>query len=260
MIRTWICPALCGCELDIDAEWSSDAVMVGGRPVMHQHPRTGTIQAVTIAAVCAEHEHFCTDALPADPYDGSPGYLQLTTQTNLRRLRRYLSDEEAAHEKGVQFEAEEYLDDDGVTLLKAAHPYVEVLDPDAPAPRDPATLTKAERLYVCLWCCQGQVWRPDTCGCVIYQTYDRRDPNAKTQCCKHHHHTQKCRHHRNDTDDHAQAVAENRAKNEDVGVLLAKYPDLTHDDIVWSFDARRRLTVSAPTKGTVLARGIVKPQ
>ena len=45
------------------------------RLVSFQHPIPKTIRGVKISTVCAAHDHFRTDTLPADPYGGAPGYL-----------------------------------------------------------------------------------------------------------------------------------------------------------------------------------------
>ena len=224
---TWVCPSLCGCKLDITAQWTEVTSAES-----YRHPIPGTVTGVAIRTVCATHDSFRTDPLATDPYDGRPGYIQVTTQANLRRVRRYLSDVEAADPEGVLFEIV-----DGVKV-----PYREILPPGV---RDPMTVTEAERVYIHLSRYAGQRWRPDTCGCVMYQVVDQF--TGKVVAVPHAQYTRKCKHHRNDDDTHTQAVAENRAKNEDVAAMLALHPTLTADEVVWSFDASRRLLVSAPS-------------
>ena len=69
----WVCPALCGCRLSLDADWVKQPEP--GGDISYQHPIPKTIRTLSIEGVCAAHDHFRTDALPADPYGGSPGYL-----------------------------------------------------------------------------------------------------------------------------------------------------------------------------------------
>ena len=76
--RIWICPALCGCELRIHAEWvDPTATQEDNRLVSHRHPIPGTVRSVEIQSVCTAHDALRTAALPEDPYFGSPGYLRI---------------------------------------------------------------------------------------------------------------------------------------------------------------------------------------
>ena len=73
----WICPKLCGCELEIDADWVKEPLQEGGRSVSYQHPIPFTIRGIEIINVCIDHQSFRTDPLPLDPYNGCTGYIQL---------------------------------------------------------------------------------------------------------------------------------------------------------------------------------------
>ena len=83
--RTWICPALCGCELHITANWSSVAE-AGGRS--YQHPAPGSLTTLAITAVCAVHDHFRTDPPIVDQTYGGEmaGYLLRSAVTETEKL------------------------------------------------------------------------------------------------------------------------------------------------------------------------------
>lgn len=84
--RIWVCPALCGCELEITAEWVKEAEEVDGRRLSYQHPKGGSIETISIAKVCAQHERHKSEPLPPDPYFGSTGYIPLKGQQIQRRV------------------------------------------------------------------------------------------------------------------------------------------------------------------------------
>lgn len=91
MNAIWKCPALCGCELSITANWATPPVLEDGRRVSYQHPIPRTITNIAIEAVCAEHDALRTAPFPADPYFGSPGYLPIPeTPTEAERLYIHL--------------------------------------------------------------------------------------------------------------------------------------------------------------------------
>lgn len=71
--RNWVCPALCGCELSIVAEWSSELTSDGK---MYQHPKGGTITDIQIVNVCAD-DNSLTKGIENDPYGGRPGYMKI---------------------------------------------------------------------------------------------------------------------------------------------------------------------------------------
>ena len=91
----WLCPALCGCEVAIEADWVRPPKQIAGRAISYAHPIPGSVRALGAHAVCAAHAHFRTDPLPADPYGGSPGYLAVPaapgpTEKLYIRLFRYV--------------------------------------------------------------------------------------------------------------------------------------------------------------------------
>lgn len=83
----WICPALCGCEIRIHADWAHDSVEENGETVQHAFPKEGTITDIQLVNACSFHDHYLTDPLPADPYQGCPGYFKLTgTESPVEKL------------------------------------------------------------------------------------------------------------------------------------------------------------------------------
>lgn len=75
--RLWICPALCGCKLNITAEWASDPIDGGdGQNIMYQHPKGFSITDLEIVTVCPEHAPL-QNTISDDPYGGRPGYIKL---------------------------------------------------------------------------------------------------------------------------------------------------------------------------------------
>ena len=79
----WHCPAMCGCALAITARWPQ--APVGG--VSYQHPVPRTITRVEIVNVCAAHDSLRTGPLPADPYYGARGYMDVpASPTEAERL------------------------------------------------------------------------------------------------------------------------------------------------------------------------------
>lgn len=93
MIHTtaiWICPALCGCEIRMTANWATDPTEDTGRRVSYQHPRPFSITAMAIEHVCAAHDHLRTEPLSADPYGGRPGYIRLPLADPTEAQRLYI--------------------------------------------------------------------------------------------------------------------------------------------------------------------------
>ena len=180
--RIWICPALCGCEIELVADWSEpityDAL---GRSVSYRHPIGYTITNLTIINVCAAHDSYKTDPLPKDPYGGAPGYMSI-----------------------------------------------------------PVNPTEAEALYIRLYQYSGGTWKPDTCGCTIYQCSNRFLDDSKH--LEHSIHTKRCKFHSNDID-HSVVIKENSDKELIKQQIKDDY-GLTDDDIKWSFEDDRSLTLN----------------
>jgi hypothetical protein len=86
-----------------------------------------------------------------------------------------------------------------------------------------------------------QRWRPDTCDCVLIETWDDANPEAEhvwqasEMVCPAHlalgllptaaH--------------HAFVLAENRRKNRGLALVLARHTGLTFDNVTWALDAAR---------------------
>lgn len=84
----FVCPALCGCQLIIDGRWVHDPdpnERIDGLPVYHGFPArlvgTGktSIRSLEIRQCCLTHAPWQTEPLPANPYGGAPGYLDVPT-------------------------------------------------------------------------------------------------------------------------------------------------------------------------------------
>ncbi len=78
-----------------------------------------------------------------------------------------------------------------------ADPYFGALGYIRPIPANP---TEGERLYIHLYRYTGQVLKPDTCDCRLYQHADRATRTLAVPK-RHHKHSRKCQHHLTDTDD-----------------------------------------------------------
>lgn len=71
--RTWVCPKLCGCEINITAEWATD--LINGK--MYQHPKPHSITALEIVNTCPAHEVDKTEPIVQEEYDNNPKYIEL---------------------------------------------------------------------------------------------------------------------------------------------------------------------------------------
>ena len=87
---TWVCPKMCGCEININADWSNDPVDYNGASSSFQHPIPYTITEMSIKNVCAEHASLTTAELPADPYNGCPGYIKLPIDNPTEAQKLYI--------------------------------------------------------------------------------------------------------------------------------------------------------------------------
>lgn len=90
--RIWICPALCGCEIRLTADWVKDVADDdgSGRAVSYQHPVPFTARTAEIVATCPTHDPLRATPLPADPYGGCPGYVRLPLPTPTEALVLYV--------------------------------------------------------------------------------------------------------------------------------------------------------------------------
>jgi hypothetical protein len=200
--RIFICPALCGCELRMEATWVDDQAArdAQNRAVSYRNPVPGTIFSIAIEAVCAAHDALRQEPLPEDPYFTATGYL---------------------------------------------------LIPEGRRAQWEAALSEAERLYVHLFRYSAQKLGPDTCGCRIAMVHDLSGREA-ARCVQHHRHTRRCREHRDDDDQHTEALENYSRKARVLARLRQAVPSVTDNDFVCTFDragGRRvlRLTVVGPS-------------
>lgn len=187
--RIWISPALCGCEIEMDAYWTDKPIVdAQGRKTSYLHPSNGSMENLRIVNVCATHDHFRTDPFPADPYYGCIGYLPI---------------------KGREH------------VMWPVHPLTE----KALVWTDPLTATEAERLYVQLGRYDGGTERLLTCGCSISVVSDRE--TGTRVFVEKPGHTIRCDAHKDDTD-HSIAKAEQADVEKMVQHLVqSKFKELT---------------------------------
>lgn len=153
---------------------------------------------------------------------------------------------------------------------------IESLDPSleslrtAPLPKDPhfgargyltpipENPTEAERVFLHMYRYTGQSFRPDTCGCKIYEVVDRETGDVVRK--QHPSLSRKCEHHTTDDDVHTAARGDNSLKNTTVAALLevapARFVETQIDPSTaealkkfvvepqWSFDVNRNLSVT----------------
>lgn len=91
MLR-WICSTLCGCKIDITAEWGNEPINENGVFISYRHPVPYTIElnSMAIVEICPNHEHFKTNDLSPDPYGGCPGYIKLPIQNPTEAQKLYI--------------------------------------------------------------------------------------------------------------------------------------------------------------------------
>ena len=182
---TWTCPRLCGCLLNIDADWAKAPSVVDGASLQYQYPVPNTVKSINIVVVCPAHAHFVTDAPIADETYGG-------------EMRGYLW-------------------------------------------RPP--VTDGEKLFVALTRYAGQRFKPDTCGCRIFECVDRVTKLKTVH--PHPTHTRRCAAHRLDDDAHTAAYENWRRKNTVVGLVLRASAGVT-EEVGWRYDAARVLHIQAP--------------
>lgn len=118
----------------------------------------------------------------------------------------------------------------------------------------PAGPSPDQCLYSVLCRNTGQVIRPDTCGCTVYQ-YADRTTTADPVSITHPVHTVNCARHVGDTG--VSAVNDNKVKNYVVAQIIAQYPSLTVTDaqgtvsldpaqIILTYDDTGTLNANAP--------------
>lgn len=88
--RIWVCPKLCGCKLKMTALWVHPSFLENGETVTYGHPVPYTISQLEIQKVCSEHEPWCDEPLPDNPYGGGPGYIKLPITNPTRAQKLYI--------------------------------------------------------------------------------------------------------------------------------------------------------------------------
>lgn len=177
MARTsiWIPPSLCGCQLQITADWANSDDIVNG--VTYRHPTPFSITDIKIIGnACATHQPFTQSMIDTSIFFDDPeatpigAYLSKLYPVDVRT--------ETVQQRGY---------------LK--YPI------DQP--------TAAHFLYTFLSQYNGQAWSIP-CGCKTYQFFDE---NKNGVCLNHPIHSVKCTFHPNDTLDMQQAVLDWAAYN-----------------------------------------------
>lgn len=100
-------------------------------------------------------------------------------------------------------------------------------------------------------------WSPDTCGCTVHYQWDDSLPSdqrihipvesvttSKGDVLPSKH----CEHHQKlDTvhDVHIAIKSENQKKNKAVAIITETFPEVAHEDVKWSFDKDRNLSISS---------------
>lgn len=216
--RIWICPALCGCEIEMNAFWTDELIMQGDKKVSYRHPACWTIRDMKIINACVGHEHYKSSPLLEDPYFGAWGYLRLTTQVSKHGLT--------------------FRDENNQVVTPEKNPELFLIPEEA---------TEAQRLYIHLYQYTSGTTSLDTCGCKIHQIGNHLTGEGKI--VDHPVHTYRCHCHTSDVD-HSVALKENRDK-ECVKCEVMKTCNLKEEEVEWKFEDDRSLTISSSKLGPV---------
>ncbi len=173
-LAEWVCPALCGCRIVIEAKWLDGDIQPNG--LSYRHPIPFTIRSLELAEVCEEHR-------PALQYNIAGIYEHVFVKKSSFSRSELLT---ARNEWGNKIQVAGYLN----------YPIY------SPRPVD--------RLYTYLWRYCGNLLRPDTCGCQIYKSFDRFNPASSEKFHEHPLHSQWCDAH---LFDHQSALLMNQRKN-----------------------------------------------
>ncbi len=137
-VGDWLCPTLCGCRIRIEAKWLEGDIQPDG--TSFRHPIPFTIRKTELIQCCAEHR-------PALQY-------------NTEEIHQHI------FAKKTGFTRDELMVRNvwSNKVQVAGYLNYPIYNP-----------TPAECLYTYLWRYCGNLWRPDTCGCHIYKSFDRFD-------------------------------------------------------------------------------------
>ena len=96
MRAVWICPKLCGCEIEMEGQFNAaDLSNEGGRIVSHRHPVPFTAKDLVVIGVCVEHQPLLLQNVDEAQFldeneEGdivqNRGYLKLPVSTDAERL------------------------------------------------------------------------------------------------------------------------------------------------------------------------------
>lgn len=91
-VAIWVCPKMCGCKIQMLAEWAQPPINENGEIVSYQHPKAETLSDLQITNVCNEHNPVLSQPIENDPYHGRPGYINPipSDPTDAEKLYIYL--------------------------------------------------------------------------------------------------------------------------------------------------------------------------
>jgi len=101
---------------------------------------------------------------------------------------------------------------------------------------------------------QQQLWRPDTCGCAVIESFDP-DAAPDTPTLYTYEHKCEAHAHLNDAEAFAAVFDENDRKNFAWNLAVRRL-DLTHADVEWAFDDARRVELLIAPKTKSLERQV----
>lgn len=179
--RIFLPPTLCGCELQIRAEWIGEPENHNGNRASFKHPRPFSIDEIVILNVCAEHEIYKTE-LPTDPY------WDLHTEPVGKTSSGYICVGDTCVHPDRQGE------------------------PKHTNPKPYASLSEGEKVYINLWRFSGMKKSyKGSCDCEAFICHSKE---GEMSFKNHPKHTKKCRHHKEDDENCTVAESECRLKQE----------------------------------------------
>lgn len=181
-IAIWIPPSLCGCQLQMTADFTEGSVANG---ISYRHPIPYTISDIKIVSVCAEHQ---------------AQTLAMPDTSNL-------------------FEAD--LTGDVATFLIKKYPNIVLSTTQRRGylkyPLD--NPTSGHNLYTYFWRYCGQT-HGYPCGCRAYVFINDRTPDSPHVYLDHPLYTKKCHFHHNDTVDMQNATSDFKELSVQTGIIM----------------------------------------
>ena len=219
----FISPKLCGCEIELTANWADTPILKDGRKVSYQHPIPRTISSIEIVNVCSGHQSVLTEPLEEN-------YYHYTDEERNNIIEHFDLPEEASW-----------------NMLNSVGPkgYLHLQNLDLAGP--------AEKLYIYHYRYSGATLNPDTCKCKIQRVRDRF--TGQMFDVNHDVHTRRCKAHKIDIDN-SRCLAENILKNDAMRISANEIDEvvkiengkrvLDESKISWSFDENRKLRIHFP--------------